>query len=231
MLRPGETFVDFACGQNSFGPLLTDPGTGKPIASRSYDILSPAENTHDFFRMPWQAVDASHLPPGELIIGLNPPFGSANRDAIAFVQHALCASPRLLVLIMPATNYSPPGYKLVVHDDQLCRGHVFYNPGSISSQRINANSVSPLFLVYERTAPEPPPRVGCCSPVRQFNERLTKFKRGCALDEQRNKMAAKVAEEELTKAARAEDESTSSSAADNARAAAGRRRRHLRPAA
>ena len=28
-----------------------------------------------------------------------------------FVQHALCSKPRLLVLIMPETNYHPPGYR------------------------------------------------------------------------------------------------------------------------
>ena len=37
-------------------------------------------------------VDAERdLPPGELVIGLNPPFGHQNRIAIDFVEHALCA--------------------------------------------------------------------------------------------------------------------------------------------
>ena len=37
-------------------------------------------------------VDAERdLPAGELVIGLNPPFGHQNRIAIDFVEHALCA--------------------------------------------------------------------------------------------------------------------------------------------
>ena len=130
LLRPGDTFVDFACGQNSFAALLTDPATQQPLKSVAFDILSPVEKTEDFTRRPWQSVDATSLPPGELVIGLNPPFGHQNREAHEFVQHALCARPRMLVLIMPATNYSPPGYTLEILDEQLCRGYAFYTPGA-----------------------------------------------------------------------------------------------------
>ena len=35
----------------------------------------------------------------------------------------------LIVLIMPSTNYEPPGYELVERDEQLCRGNVLYTPG------------------------------------------------------------------------------------------------------
>ena len=42
-------------------------------------------------------VDAERdLPSGELVIGLNPPFGHQNRIAIDFVEHALCARPAVL---------------------------------------------------------------------------------------------------------------------------------------
>ena len=93
-LLPGDTFVDFACGQNSFGSLLKDPATNEPLPTIAFDILSPAERTDDFHRHPWHAVDASVLPPGELVIGLNPPFGHQNREAIEFVEHALYAARR-----------------------------------------------------------------------------------------------------------------------------------------
>ena len=56
------------------------------------------------------------LPAGELVIGVNPPFGFQNKTAIEFVEHALCAQPRLLVLIMPLTNYHPRGYELILRD-------------------------------------------------------------------------------------------------------------------
>ena len=89
-VKPGDTFVDFACGQNSFGPLLIDPLTGKAIASRAYDILSPAENTADFYRQPWASVEPTHLPEGELIIGLNPPFGSFNEGRATWNSRLRC---------------------------------------------------------------------------------------------------------------------------------------------
>ena len=40
-----------------------------------------------------------------------------------------CAQPRMLVLIMPRTNFHPQGYELIYHDDRLCSGAVFYAPG------------------------------------------------------------------------------------------------------
>ena len=52
-LRAGDTFIDFACGQNSFGGMLTDPGTRGPLATRAFDVLSPAEKTADFERRNW----------------------------------------------------------------------------------------------------------------------------------------------------------------------------------
>jgi len=163
-LLPTDTFVDFACGQNTFAPLLTDAVTKKPLRSVSFDVLSPADLTAGFTRKPWTHVDAvTDLPAGELVIGVNPPFGFQNKQAIEFVEHALCAQPRLLVLIMPMTNYCPRGYELIIRDDRICRGGVFYTPGSTASNVINASKVMPIFLLYRRIAPGPPRRVCQCS--------------------------------------------------------------------
>eukprot|EP00964_Phaeocystis_antarctica_P068149 scaffold41290_cov71-Phaeocystis_antarctica.AAC.1 len=41
--------------------------------------------------LPLQVDAERDLPSGELVIGLNPPFGHQNRIAIDFVEHALCA--------------------------------------------------------------------------------------------------------------------------------------------
>ena len=175
LLHAGDTFVDFACGQNSFGALLRDPATGLPLPSRAYDILSPAETTHNFERRNWFSVDATELPPGELVIGLNPPFGHKNSEAIRFVTHAVCCQPRLLVLIMPTTNYQPPGYELVHHDDQLCRGSVFYTPGALTSNWINAKNVQPLLQIYRRREqPGAGKRVAHCKCRIDFLESLSK---------------------------------------------------------
>jgi len=183
MLQAGDTFVDFACGQNSFGSMLVDPATRQPLASRSFDVLSPVDKTHDFCRRNWFAVSASELPPGELIIGLNPPFGHNNKTAIEFVKHAVCMRPRLLVLIMPATNYMPEGYELVHHDDQLCRGFAFYVPGSVSSNLINAKHVHPAFYVYERRPgmPGPQERLVYCDHRAGLRRKLIGNKRRCEL--------------------------------------------------
>ena len=95
LLRPGDTFVDFSCGQNTFAPLLMDPANGRDrLRSVAVDIISPVERTDGFVCKSWLLVDPTHLPPGELVIGVNPPFGHENRKAIEFVEHARCAQPR-----------------------------------------------------------------------------------------------------------------------------------------
>ena len=53
---PGDAFVDFACGQNSFAPLLLDPSTKQPLKSVSFDVLSPGERTYNFVCKSWFAV-------------------------------------------------------------------------------------------------------------------------------------------------------------------------------
>ena len=47
-LRTGDTFVDFACGLNTFAPLLKDPGTGEPLNAVAIDIFSPVDRTEHF---------------------------------------------------------------------------------------------------------------------------------------------------------------------------------------
>ena len=193
MLLPGDTFVDFACGQNSFGALLKDPLSQQPLSTVAYDIFSPAENTSDFTRRPWQSVDATSLPPGELVIGLNPPFGHNNREAIEFVQHSLCAQPRLLVLIMPATNFVPPGYTLEHMDDQICRNWAFYSPGTNTSWRIKAANVDPNFYIYRRNDPRPPVRVARCCHLMDSLSRMKRSRGEANLKMQR----ARVHDEQL----------------------------------
>ena len=217
---PGDTYVDFACGNNSFGALLKDPHTNQPLPSVAFDLLSPAERTEGFLRRPWASVDATTLPQGELIIGLNPPFGHENKEAIKFVQHSLCARPRLLVLIMPATNYAPPGYTLVVHDDQLCRGSVFYAPGANASNWINASATAPGFFLYRRN--DPPgclgpihARVGRCEHVMEHLASTRTFKRKRHQRQEAMRVASRLLQPKLTPL------ETVGPAADKARAIAG----------
>ena len=205
-VNPGDTFVDFACGQNSFGGLLKDPATGVPLRSVAFDILSPADKSDGFHRRPWASVDATTLPAGELIIGLNPPFGHLNKEAIEFVKHAVCARPRLIVLIMPATNYNPEGYELILNDDQLCRGSVFYAPGSNSSNWINASRQSPSFLLYKRNDFASTVRVPRCCHVMTALEKVRIFKRKRDQHMQRVRIGDRRVEDELEKTRHQEEE-------------------------
>ena len=118
---------------------------------------APAEETAGFERRNWFSVDPAELPPGELVIGLNPPFGHNNTEAIKFVTHALHCRPRLLVLIMPTTNWQPPGYELIHHDDQLCRGSVFYTPGESLPPHPKPHPTQSLTLPSPRPRPRPRP--------------------------------------------------------------------------
>ena len=205
-VNPGDTYVDFACGQNSFGGLLKDPATGSPLRSVAFDILSPADKSDGFHRRPWASVDATTLPAGELIIGLNPPFGHLNKEAIEFVKHAVCARPRLIVLIMPATNYNPEGYELILNDDQLCRGSVFYAPGSNSSNWINASRQSPSFLLYKRNDFASTVRVPRCCHVMTALEKVRIFKRKRDQHMQRVRIGDRRVEDELEKTRHQEEE-------------------------
>ena len=199
LLRPGDTFVDFACGQNSFGGLLRDPLTQQTLPTVSFDVLSPAENTSDFHRRNWFAVSAAEMPPGELVVGLNPPFGHLNKTAIDFVKHALCMRPRLLVLVMPATNYQPEGYELVHHDDQLCRGFAFYVPGSVSANWIHAKNVAPAVYIYRRKpdAPGPCERQCHCVHREDLRRRMVLMKRKRDVKEQQSRIASELERQRL----------------------------------
>jgi len=199
LLRPGDTFVDFACGQNSFGGLLRDPLTQQTLPTVSFDVLSPAENASNFHRRNWFAVSAAEMPPGELVVGLNPPFGHLNKTAIDFVKHALCMRPRLLVLVMPATNYQPEGYELVHHDDQLCRGFAFYVPGSVSANRIHAKNVAPAVYIYRRKpdAPGPCERQCHCVHREDLRRRMVLMKRKRDVKEQQSRIASELERQRL----------------------------------
>jgi len=178
LLQPGDCFVDFACGQHSFSPLLLDPATQQPLRSLAFDVIPPAERTDNFSLKSWFAVQVDQdLPSSELVIGLTPPSGHQNKQAIEFIEHALCARPRMLVLIMPTTKYHPEGYDEVYRDDSLCRGPVFYVPGGSSCHFINSFGGSPSVLVYVRKEPANAHRIGYCRHNTQFARSASQLKR------------------------------------------------------
>ena len=191
ILTAGRHLCRLCLRAELFGALLKDPQTQQPLETVAFDILSPAEKTDNFVRRPWQSVDATTLPQGELVIGLNPPFGHQNREAIEFVEHALCAKPRMLVLIMPMTNYTPNGYECLVHDDQLCKGYAFYAPGTNTSNWINAAHVTPVFQVYRRKEGVSTVRAGRCQHFMRQVSQVTGFKRTCQLQKQHAATGAK----------------------------------------
>lgn len=80
-------------------------------------------------------------------------------------------------------------------DDQICRGSVFYAPGSVTSNWINADKVAPSFLLYRRVDPPPsagakPPhlcRVSHCRHRVKDLQKIQKFRRERAINEQHAK--------------------------------------------
>ena len=170
-LRPTDTFIDFLL-RDEHVRAAHAPERRRTTAPRALVRHLLADRADD--RLPPPGVGsvdvAEHLPAGELVIGLNPPFGFRNGQALEFVEHSLCASPRMIVLIIPTTdrmlNYEPPGYETLIRDEELCRGNKFYTPGaegtSGGSNNINTYRTRPIFVVWRRIAPDPKPRCRQC---------------------------------------------------------------------
>ena len=95
---PSDTYIDFSAGTNEFGGLLAKAtGVKKWLGMDLYPVRYNACPAH--FRVKnW--FDVKRLPP-DTVIGLNPPFGSLNRAASLFVEHALRFRPRMLALVLP----------------------------------------------------------------------------------------------------------------------------------
>jgi hypothetical protein len=109
---------------------------------------------------------------------------------------------------MPSTNFQPPGYELIHRDDELCRGSVFYTPGSGSSNWINAHNVAPLFLLYRRLdawfpmEPGGPGghtfcRIGFCCHYAQHQRNVAKQRREADVNERLARKRARHSEELL----------------------------------
>ena len=92
---------------------------------------------------------------------------------------------------MPATNFVPEGYELVHHDDQLCRSSVFYVPGSVSANWINANRVAPSFLIYRRREGVSSCRIGRCEHRNRHYQQVAQWKRARAQLETGAKMCSR----------------------------------------
>eukprot|EP00307_Rebecca_sp_RCC1486_P002971 CAMPEP_0119431994 /NCGR_PEP_ID=MMETSP1335-20130426/46986_1 /TAXON_ID=259385 /ORGANISM="Chrysoculter rhomboideus, Strain RCC1486" /LENGTH=268 /DNA_ID=CAMNT_0007457805 /DNA_START=114 /DNA_END=920 /DNA_ORIENTATION=- len=178
-----DTYVDFSAGNNEFPPMLG-------LRYVSYDILphplgerareaelcldKDGEGIAYMQKQNWLAVDAGSLPPGELVVGLNPPFGKANTAARAFIEHAAeCGRARIIVLIVPNTigscdetpyAWDPPGYKMIHFDSESVdpSKHAFYVPGAAGYKgSIAAKNVRPRIIIYERIGPAGERVCGC----------------------------------------------------------------------
>ncbi|CAI9088304.1 OLC1v1022604C1 [Oldenlandia corymbosa var. corymbosa] len=135
-MEDGDTLVDFCCGANEFSWLMKQKmdETGKRCNFKNYDLFIP-KNGFNFEQKDWMTVQPGDLPPGsQLIMGLNPPFGTNANLANKFIEKALQFRPKLLILIVPREtgrlDENNP-YELIWEDDQLLEGKAFYLPGSI----------------------------------------------------------------------------------------------------
>jgi hypothetical protein len=128
-------FVDFACGDNSFCPLLN-------CKTISYDIASIATRNGGIMR-DWLTVDEL---PEKLVIGLNPPFGYQGSVAKKFIEHALKFKPVYMFLILPNIRWKPQNY-ILVHQEPLA-DNSFYDPITKKTFR----EISTTFNIFEYTS-------------------------------------------------------------------------------
>lgn len=84
---PGDCIVDSSCGKNEWMPLMLAAAAreGKQCTGAAFDIVPPPNST--FVKTKdWFQVTPADLPanagPDSLVIGLNPPFGVNNQDAV-----------------------------------------------------------------------------------------------------------------------------------------------------
>ena len=158
-------------------------GVGTPPPFCSCFIRSLIEKT-----LPFRGLSAP--PPPLAALAIDP----SARDALD-VPRGESAAPRLIVLIMPATNYCPGGYEQVHFDDQLCRGSVFYTPGANASNWINANKQAPSFIIYQRSQYSMLQRVPYCEHRRNCISKVKRFKRDRDQVAMRARMQARSLEE------------------------------------
>jgi hypothetical protein len=131
-MKMGGTFVDFSCGDNEIGRLLTETGRARQVFA--YD-LAPTANAiaSGAIRKNW--FDVKALPP-DACVGLNPPFGKGGRLAQRFISHTLLiGTPKFLFLILPVReSWLVPGYVeerrivLPINAFQLPNGQSFSYP-------------------------------------------------------------------------------------------------------
>ncbi|XP_076922126.1 protein ENHANCED DOWNY MILDEW 2-like [Bidens hawaiensis] len=138
-IEDGDTVVDFCCGANDFSCLMKKKldETGKKKCSyKNFDITRP-KNDFNFEKRDWMKVTPRELPSGsQLVMGLNPPFGTKAALANKFIDHALKFKPKLIVLIVPPETERldsfkrVPPYDMIWEDVELLAGRSFYLPGS-----------------------------------------------------------------------------------------------------
>ncbi|XP_076897610.1 protein ENHANCED DOWNY MILDEW 2-like [Bidens hawaiensis] len=153
-IEDGDTVVDFCCGANDFSCLMKKKldETGKKKCSyKNFDITRP-KNDFNFEKRDWMTVTPRELPSGsQLVMGLNPPFGTKAALANKFIDHALKFKPKLLVLIVPPETerldslkrVSP--YDMIWEDVELLAGRSFYLPGSadVNDKQMDQWNVTP----------------------------------------------------------------------------------------
>ena len=136
-MRHGDTVVDFSSGANDWLPAVAQRAAAaglRGLTFRAFDIIAGA-CSFGFTEKDWFAVtraDVGGAHGDNLVVGLNPPFGTDGALAAKFVTHAVAElRPRLLILIVPRETPLPRGYVELERNFRLAEGHAFYLPGSL----------------------------------------------------------------------------------------------------
>ncbi|KAL6842480.1 hypothetical protein ACP4OV_027715 [Aristida adscensionis] len=158
-VQPGDTIVDFSCGENEFSQFMKEKldKVGKRCNFKNYDVIRP-KNSFCFEKRDWMTVRPKELPHGsKLIMGLNPPFGLKAMLANKFIDKALTFKPKLIILIAPKEterlDQKRQPYDLVWEDTGSLSGKSFYLPGSldVTDKQIDQwNACPPPLYLWSR---------------------------------------------------------------------------------
>ena len=104
-------FADFSAGDGAFGKYLKERQPN--ISYYGIDICPTSKSikTQDFLSL--NLNEGEEIARWRGIVGFNPPFGRAGKTAIKFINHAMSAKPKYLLVILPLRCFIYKGYKVI----------------------------------------------------------------------------------------------------------------------
>jgi hypothetical protein len=128
-VRHGDTVADLSCGKNEWLGHMESIAGASNLAGLSYKAFDkrlppPGEQRRFFTACDWSDVTAERLgaPGDRLVLGCCAPWGTGGASAAAFMLHCASLRPRVLVLVCPPSVPLPPGYLLLLRQENVFNG-------------------------------------------------------------------------------------------------------------